>query len=133
MADLKNKVNSSLFSNALDLISVEYDYSKDGGAIGVLDMIEMKHAVVIHRAWVKVSDSVLSGGAATVEIGVKGGDTDAVLAASAPAALVAPSVTDGDAASKALYLASGAILSMEIKVAALTAGKVELIILAEKF
>lgn len=131
MADAADKKSLSAFSNEVEYKTVTFDFDEDGGAIGVYDMLEFAHAAVIHQAYVKIEDDFTSGGAATIEIGVKGGDTDAILTASLPTG--APSVVDGDAASERLYLASGAILSLEVKVAALTAGKCTLVVEASKY
>lgn len=133
MAAAKDKKMVDTFAKEMVLVKAVYDFAKDGGAVGVVDLMETSEATVLHRAWVNVKTAVVSGGAATVEIGVAGGDTDAVLPAQLQAALTAPKTFDGDAASKGLYLASGAKLSAEIKVAALTAGKIELCALVSKF
>jgi hypothetical protein len=134
MSVAKAYVKQGVFSNDWERVVLRYDFDKDGGAVGVIDLMEAKgEALVLHLADVKVKTAVVSGGAATVEIGVKGGDTDAILPASLQAALTAPKSIAGDAASRALYLASGAILALEIKVAALTAGVIEVECYFSKF
>lgn len=110
-----------------------YDFAVDGGAVSVIDLIELQEAMVIHGGIVKVKTLCTSGGSATVELGIKAGDTDAVLAATAVASLTANAVFSNAAASTDLYVASGAIISMEIKVAALTAGKIEVELQMSKF
>lgn len=133
MAAAKDKKLVSAFTGHMEQIEAVYDFAKDGGAIGVIDLIEMKHAAIIHSASVKVLTSVTSAGAATVEMGVAGGDTDAILPAQLQAALVAPKGFDSDAAGKGLYVASGGKVAAEIKVAALTAGKLSVVLFVSKF
>lgn len=121
------------FSNELDVVEAVYDFSKDGGAVSVIDLMEMKEAMQIMNASVQVLAAVVSGGAATVEIGVKGGDTDAILPATLQAALPINTGFDCAAAGKGLYVASGGIISLEIKVAELTAGKIKVVLYGKKF
>lgn len=134
MANALDKKNMKTFSNEVAMTKAVYSLAAgDSGAVGVIDLMEAKEAIMIHRAYVKVETTFTSGGSATLEVGVKGGDTDAVLAATAVASLTAPSTFPGAAASEGLYLASGGILSAEIKVAAMTAGKLELVVEFSKF
>ncbi len=100
---------------------------------GVLDLMDVKQDIVIHQALTKVKTAFTSGGAVTVEIGVKAGDTDAILPATLKGALLAPIVIDGDAASERLRVPKGSVLAMEIKVDTVTAGKLELEIAFTKF
>lgn len=133
MPAAKGKKLVNTFTGHMDQVEAVYDFAKDGGAVSVIDLVEMKEACIIHGASVKVLTSVTSGGAATVEIGVAGGDTDAILPATLQAALVAPKGFDSDAAGKGLYVASGGKVSAEIKVAALTAGKLSVTLFVSKF
>lgn len=120
-------------SNDLKLVSAVYDFAVDAGAQGVLDMVIFNAPMVIHRAWIKVLTAVTSASAPELIIGVKGGDTDAVLQTTLKAALGANVVLSGDAASNNLYVASGGIISMTIGVADLTAGKFKLVMEVSKF
>ncbi len=123
----------SVFSNHVEKIEMEYDFAKDGGLVSVIDLGKFPEAMVIMDAVVKVKTAVVSGGSATVEIGVKGGDTDAIMAATLQAALLVDTTVPGASACKGLYLAAGAQLSAEIKVAALTAGKLVVSLMVQKF
>lgn len=122
-----------VFSNEVYMVKGVYDFAKDGGAIAVYDLFTANEAIVIHQAFTKVKTAVTSGGAATVEIGIKAGDTDALLAATAPAGLLINTVLDGAAASERLLVAADAIIALEVKVAALTAGKIEVCLVVSKF
>jgi len=134
MANVTDKKDVKVFSNELKLVKVSYDITGgDSGVVGVMDMFEAKENMVIYGGWVQVDTLFASGGAATLEIGVKGGDTDAVLAATAVGSLTANATFKNDTASDALYLASGGILSAEVKVADMTAGKLTLALLVAKF
>ena len=117
----------------IEVYKAVYDFSTDAGAVSVIDLLELKEAMVIHGGIIKVKTAGTSGGLATVEIGIKAGDTDAVLAATAVASLTANAIFPNAAASTALYVASASIISMEIKVAALTAGKIEIELQMSKF
>ena len=130
MADVADKKTAGKgWSNEIKKIEVEYDFSADGGAVGVLDMLEAESDMLIHDAFVKVGTAFTSGtSSATVELGVKGGDTDAVMAATLVTGLTAGLGIAGASASKGLKLASGAILSAEIKVEAVTAGDLKLVV-----
>lgn len=129
----KDKQNGALWSNDMEVVKMVYDFSVDAGAVGTYELYEAKEAMIIVESMVKVKTAVVSGGAATVEIGILSGDTDAILAASLQAALTAPQVIDGAAASKRLYVASGSKIALEVKVAALTAGKIEVELLMAKY
>ena len=124
---------TNAFHNDALYVEREYDFSKDGGAQEVIDLLKVNAAMVIEEVYVKVVDAVLSGGSATVEIGVKGGDTDAIMAATGPGGLTAGLVIDGASASKRLKLAADAEISMEIKVADLTAGKIKVSMVLRPF
>lgn len=127
MSAVKNKKFANLFSMGLEFVEVIWDFAKDGGAVAVFDLLEMKEAVLIIAANTEILTTCTSGGSATVEMGVKSGTTNAILAATAVASLTAAKGFPCAAAGDGLYVASGGILSMEVKVAALTAGKIKLI------
>lgn len=134
VSDYKGK--EYVLSGRTEHIEIEYDFSKDGGATGALDMIKFKEAVVIEQAYVKVKTTCTSGGSATVIIGIIGGDTDALLDATdgAVANLVAGSALEGDlATSPALYVAADGVIGMTIGTAALTAGKFVLVLKVAQF
>lgn len=121
------------FHNESLLVRKVYDFTKDGGSIAVFDLMKMNAAMVIEESYVNVKVAVLSGGAPTVQIGIKGGDTDALMVATVKANLLINTTIDGAAASKRLYVAKDAVISLEVKVAALTAGKIELVLVIRPF
>jgi len=128
MAYVADRKEASAFSNEIKKVEAEYDFAEDGGAVSVLDMIDVKKDIIVHQAYFKVKTAFTSGGSATVEVGIKGGDTDALIAATAVGSLTANAVIDGASAGQRLRIASGAVISAEIKVAALTAGKGKIVI-----
>lgn len=135
MAALKKYKTHRQFAGQLEKVEVEYDFAKDGGATGALDIIQFKEAVVIHNAWVKVDTACTSGGSATLIYGIKGGDTDAFLDATsgAVANLTIGAVIPNETAGTMLKVAADAVVEMTIGTAALTAGKVRYCFLVEKF
>lgn len=53
-----------------------YDFSKDGGVAGAFNLFELKANTIVHNFWYEVETALASGGLATVEVGITGGDTD---------------------------------------------------------
>lgn len=104
----------------------------DSGATGALTLCKFKEAMVIHKAHIKVKTAFTSGGSATLIIGTSG-DTDAVLASTAVAALTAPQVSAGAAASLDLYVAADETILSTIGTAAMTAGKLTVVMEVSKF
>jgi hypothetical protein len=124
-----------VFSEGTSHLEIDYDFSKDAGALGVLDMVKVKEAMVLESAYIKVKTTCTSGGSATVIVGVVGGDTDAILDATsgAVANLTAGVVLPGEAASVHLKLDADAVIGMTIGTAALTAGKFTLVLKLAQF
>jgi hypothetical protein len=122
------------FSKDFEVVECVYDFAKDGGATGALDLLKVKEACVLVQAYVKVNTACTSGGSATVIVG-RTGDTDAVMTTStgAVASLTAGAVIAGDAASVHKKLAADDILLMTIGTAALTAGKLTAVFVLQKF
>ena len=124
---------ANAFTNDLLFLRKTYDFDKDGGAISVIDLLKLNSPMVLEQAYVSVKAAPTSGGAATVEVGVKGGDTDAILPATVLGSLLINTTTDGAAASKRLRLAKDSVIALEIKAFALTAGKIEVVLALRKF
>lgn len=135
MAALKKYREHGQFGEGLELVEIEYDFAKDGGATGALDIIKMSQAMVLVDAYLKVDTAFTSGGSATLIWGVKGGDTDACLdvTSGAVANLTAGAVIPGETACKQIKLAADAVLEMTIGTAAMTAGKCRFVMLLQKF
>lgn len=114
------------FGNDSETVRVVYDFDKDAGAVGVLDLLDIDKDCIVKSFHAVVKTAVTSGGAATLDVGVAGGDTDVMMAAKAVASLTLNSAHGEPAfANLPIFLAAGSKLQQEIKVAAFTAGKVE--------
>lgn len=114
------------FANDSEFVRVEYDFAVDGGAIGVLDLLEAEGDMVIKSFHAIVKEAVTSAGAPTIDVGVQGGDVDVMIAAEVKGNLTLDSLQkEAVAGAMPIYLASGGIIQQEIKVAAYTAGKIE--------
>ena len=137
MAALKNKKNTSGgFSNQIEVIKVVYDFAKDGGSTGALDILTADANLVVLGFHVKVLTTCVGAGM-TLDVGISGGDTDILLDGAAVASLVANAMipatlsvlSEGTPNTQVfampLKLASGEKLIQTIGVAALTAGKYE--------
>lgn len=115
------------FSNARVLERVTYDFAVDGGAVGALDLFTANKDIVIKSFHAYVKTAGTSGGSATVSIGVTGATTAFVDAtAGAVANLTANAVLGSAIAPR--RLAAGSKVLMTIGTAALTAGKIEVVL-----
>lgn len=128
-----HKYIGPVFQKEMDIVRVVYDFAKDGGAAGALDIFEAKEDIVITHFHSKVVTAATSGGSATLKVGVTGSDArfmnttqGAVANLTAGAVVIAPAV-EGTPNVLALpvKLAAGDKILQTIAVAALTAGKIE--------
>lgn len=113
-----------LYSNERGYLKLEYDFSKDGGASA--DTYVMGTAgekMVVLATTVYVAEAVTSGGAATVQIGVQGGDADAILPDTAVGSLTAEAVLE-DAAGQKFVIQKGEKIEAVVGTADLTAGRI---------
>jgi hypothetical protein len=135
MATLNKYKTHSVLGSQQEIIEIEYDFAKDGGATGALDIVKFVEPCVLMDAYLKVDTGFTSGGSATLIWGVKGGDTDACLdvTSGAVANLTAGAVIPGETACKQIKLADDAVLEMTIGTAAMTAGKCRFVMLIQKF
>lgn len=125
MAAVANaKTKHAVSSAGKHLIEVDYDFAKDGGAVGVLDLIEFSEAVIVTDFVAHVLTACTSGGSATLDVGVVGADTDAFADDIAVASLSLNSTHASHANGVDEYIAADGKIAMEIKTAALTAGKI---------
>jgi hypothetical protein len=105
----------------------EYDFAKDGGAIGVITLrgSGLPAGAIITNGMIHVVTAVTSGGDVTVELGVE--TDDDVLGSTLKANLDTGDLLDtvpvGTAATAILTTTAGAGVTMTIGVAAITAGK----------
>lgn len=112
--------------NALRVAQFEYDFSRDGGAIGdiLLGTKILPGGAKVLYGFVDVQDVVTSGGSATIALSVTGaGD---ILAATAVASFSANALLDcvpDYTAANMVIVAASAQVTMAVAVAALTDGK----------
>lgn len=129
MAEGKNyKKIPRAWKNEAKVMRLRYDFDKDGGAVGAIDLgiFEKKSLILSSRVVVKTAGA--SGGSATVKAGITA-DDDAFLAVAngAVAALTADKVLS-ETAGQNLIAAEGQKVTMTIGTAALTAGVIEVIL-----
>ena len=126
MATVVNyKEKRGSFRNKPELVKVVYDFAKDAGATGVLDLLKVRKACIVRLAYLKVITTCTSGGSATVSAG-KSSDVAGLIAQQAVASLVAGFVAIGATTVDASHvLAADAVIQQDIGTAALTAGKIE--------
>lgn len=117
---------------APERVTIEYDFAKDGGAVAALDLLKVKEASIVEMAYMKVKTTCTSAGSATVSIGATS-DVAGMVAATAVASLTAGAVIYGAALDASHKLAADAVIQMDIAVAALTAGKIEVVFDIYKF
>jgi len=116
------------FQHGVETLRSVYDFSVDGGATGTYDLMEASADIVVTKVHAYVRTAVTSAGAATVEIGYTG-DTDAIVTAKLQAALtIGAHLPEDGAATESFKIASGNKISLTIAVAALTAGKIEVMV-----
>lgn len=70
-----------------------YDFAKDGGAIGVINIFDLPANTIVHDCWFEVEEALTSGGSATLELGENGGDTDGFIAQAAVAGFTVDKVS----------------------------------------
>lgn len=118
------------FPNEAVMQRAVYDFSLDAGAVGQLELFEATQDCVILAAYLNVKTACTSGGLATVSFGIDASLT-ALSAATAVASLSAAALIKAND-SCPVKLPSGSKVKMDIAVAALTAGKVEFVLLLAK-
>lgn len=112
-----------------------YDYSKVGGLAGAYNLFTLPANTIIHDCWYEVETAADSGGLATIEVGVTGGDTDGFITQAAFSAFTLDKVSaqsekgallyDSTAKDSLRYKPTAAVtIAMLVATAALTAGKV---------
>lgn len=106
-----------------EFFEIEYDFSKDGGAVGALDLFQAKERCLVVLAYMKVKTACTSGGSATVSVG-KTGDVTGMVGATAVASLTLGAQILGAALDDSHKLAADDVVQMDIGTAALTAGKI---------
>lgn len=135
MAAVKKYLEHKQIGPQLEVVEIEYDFAKDGGATGALDLIKFKDNVVIHNAWLKIDAAFTASGSATVIYGIKGGDTDAFLdlTSGAKANLTLGAVIPNEAAGTMLKVPADSVVEMTIGTDALLTGKGRFCFLVQNF
>lgn len=104
-----------------------YDFAKDG-AVANADQLLLAYAqndILIDNATVYVETTCTSAGSLVANIGVKGGDVDAILANTAGAvALLTAGTTVKETAGQKLKMATGEFISLDTATDVFTAGKI---------
>lgn len=120
--------------NQEQVYRVTYDFAKDGGATGALDLATASGDIVVTGIYAYVDTTATSGGSATLSVGKTGGATyfvGATAVASLTANALFPAVlVEGtpNTATVPVRIASGDKITQTIGTAALTAGKVHYVI-----
>lgn len=123
------KGNEYVVSRGQEHLEITYDFGVDGGAVGALDMVKVKEACVVEAAYLKVKTAGTSGGSATVQVGVSGGA--GIIGSTAVASLTLGAVIAP--AAQPTKLAADAVVQISIGTAALTAGKIVLVLKLAQF
>lgn len=126
MAVLKDKVTTGPgFTNAVEVVRVVYDFTKDGGAVADYDVLEADAACVVSLKHMLVKTAATSGGAMVLDLGKGAGGTE-FFSDKAVAALTLNSV-HMPSAPVGVYLADGEKIVLGIEAFAATAGKLEMV------
>lgn len=125
---LKNvKTVGAPFSNAAELVEVQYDFAKDGGAVGSYDALIADGACMIEFLYLHVETGVTSEDALTLDLGKGDGGDEyfdglAITAIADPEDIVAPT-----AENRFVELTNGEKIVMGIVAHAATAGKFHMV------
>jgi hypothetical protein len=113
-----------------EMVTLEFDFAKDGGAVASYDLLKVKEATVLVDAWVEILTNFATSASGTVQVGVTG-NTDAIMAVTAAADADAGQVyTDADAVKKAM--AADDKVMLEIATGAITAGRCRVVLKLKK-
>jgi len=134
MAALKNhQLAGAGFGNEIEWRKVRYDFAKDAGATGALDILTADGACIITHAHARVVTACTSGGSATLKYGPTADDDrfmnttqGAVASLTLEAAIIPPALEGAPNVLPVPFaMASGGKIIQTIGTAALTAGVVE--------
>ncbi len=117
------------WTNERFTVVLEYDFANDGGATATFDLGAFKHKTLVLQGAVFVETVCTSGGSATVAVGTSTADPDAFMdiTSGAVAALVDDFVHTETAGTR-LVVAANETCILAIATAALTAGKIKVIL-----
>lgn len=137
---VKHKSIGPAFQKEEEIVRVVYDFAADGGAMSALDIMTAASDIIITSFHAYVKTAGVSGGSATLKVGITGDDdvfmttTQGAVANLTLGAMIAPVpvLTEGTPNTIAMplpvKLASGAKVLQTIGGATLTAGKVEYVL-----
>jgi hypothetical protein len=110
------------FGNQVDLVSVEYNFSNDTGAVADYDVITADGSILVELVNVDVETAVTSGGALVVDLGKGAGGTD-FWSDKAVAALTIDAQIPADTVGTIVELADGEKIVLGLEVSAALTGK----------
>jgi hypothetical protein len=125
------KVLGAPASQSIEVVRVTYDFAKDAGATGSLDLFEAKVACAVKLRYILVETAVTSGGSATIAAGKATGGTG-MLSAAAISGFSAGAVVN-PTTQNSLKLVAGEKIDMTIATAALTAGRLVFVLEVGRF
>jgi len=107
----------------------EYDFANDGGTAATYSLGKFLHKTLVLRGIVFVETACTSGGSATVIVGASTADTDGFLdATSGAVANLTDNAVLTETSGTNLVVAADETLDLTIGVAALTAGKIKVVL-----
>jgi hypothetical protein len=122
LVDVKNNAGPS-FPNAVEVVRATWDFAVDGGSVTFYDALVADAGCIVSLRAAIVKTAVTSGGSLTLDLG-KGAAGTEMISNKAVASMTLNNITVGAAP---VYLAANEKISMNIEVAAATAGKIEFI------
>lgn len=134
MATLAKMLNvGPTFKNEKETVRTRYDFSKDAGATGALDIFTAKVDIIITAFYTVVKTAATSGGSATLKVGVSADDdlflttVQGAVANLTLGAALFPAVVEGtpNVLACPVKVPAGSKVLQTIGTAALTAGVVE--------
>jgi len=132
MANLASYKESRTWGPDPEATELVYNFAVDGGGVAASGVLKVKDACVVRAAYFKVNTTCTSGGSATVSLG-KSGDAAGLIAATAVASLTAGTQIDSASIGTGYNLAADDVVNIDIAVAALTAGKITVVLEIAKF
>ena len=110
-------------------VVLEYNFANDTGAAATYSLGKFKHKTLVREGRVFVETACTSDGSATVIVGASTTDTDAFMdATSGAVANLVDNLVHSETASSDLVVAADETLDLTIGTAALTAGKIKVIL-----
>jgi len=125
MALVNKKTIPAPFTNAVEIVRVQYDFAKDGGAIGDYDVLEAVEPMTVKIRHIQALAEVTSADAVNIDLGKNDGGTEFL--SNALKASFATNAVQGGTAGAVVRLAAGDKIVLGVEAHAITAGKVEFV------